>query len=86
MNDVIIEGAVSRVRPVLLTAATTILTLLPLSFSNQSAALISQSLGLVVVGGMITATLTSLIVIPTLYSWLFPAKDAASGKGKSLSA
>ncbi|MBB2482660.1 efflux RND transporter permease subunit [Bacillus sp. APMAM] len=67
----IIEGTASRVRPVLMTAATTILTLLPLAFSGQSDTLISQSLGLVVVGGMITSTLASLLVIPTVYYWMW---------------
>jgi multidrug efflux pump subunit AcrB len=75
LHTVIIDGTASRVRPILMTTATTVLTLLPLSFSHQSETLISQSLGLVVAGGMITATLTSLLVIPTIYDWLSMRKN-----------
>lgn len=71
LKRLIVEGTASRVRPVLMTAATTILTLLPLAFSGQSDTLISQSLGLVVIGGMITSTLASLLVIPTVYYWMW---------------
>jgi len=71
LTRVIMEGTASRVRPVLMTAATTILTLLPLAFSGQTDTLISQSLGLVVVGGMITSTLASILVIPTVYYWMW---------------
>jgi len=71
LKKFIIEGTASRVRPVLMTAATTILTLLPLAFSGKSDTLISQSLGLVVVGGMITSTIASLLVIPTVYYWMW---------------
>ena len=75
LADVIIDGTASRVRPVLMTAATTVLTLLPLSFSHSTDTLISQSLGLVVIGGMISGTLTSFIIIPTIYSWLYKGKE-----------
>ncbi|MBE3569403.1 MAG: efflux RND transporter permease subunit [Bacillales bacterium] len=80
LHTVIVEGTASRVRPVLMTASATILTLLPLSLSRQSDLLISRSLGLVVVGGLITATLTSLIVIPTIYYWLFMKRANAKQK------
>ncbi len=75
MGEVLLDGTASRVRPVLMTAATTVLTLLPLSFSHRSDTLISQSLGLVVTGGMITGTLTSFIIIPTIYAWLNKRKN-----------
>ncbi|MGE6257005.1 efflux RND transporter permease subunit [Heyndrickxia sporothermodurans] len=71
LYTVVIQGTASRIRPVLMTAATTVFTLLPLAFSGQSDTLISQSLGLVVVGGLITSTLTSLLVIPVLYYWMW---------------
>ncbi|MBM7646636.1 multidrug efflux pump subunit AcrB [Scopulibacillus daqui] len=80
VHSAAIEGAASRFRPVLMTAAATILTLLPLALSRQSDTLISQSLGLVVIGGMITATITSLIIIPTIYQWLYSKRDKAEVK------
>ncbi|MBS4196918.1 efflux RND transporter permease subunit [Lederbergia citri] len=67
----VIQGTASRVRPVLMTAATTVFTLLPLAFFGQNDTLISQSLGLVVVGGLITSTLSSLFIVPVIYYWLW---------------
>ncbi|WP_256358043.1 efflux RND transporter permease subunit [Bacillus sp. sid0103] len=69
-KQAILLGTSSRVRPVLMTAGTTILTLLPLAFSSTGNTIISQTLGVVVVGGMISSTLISLVVIPILYDWL----------------
>jgi multidrug efflux pump subunit AcrB len=66
----IIQGTASRVRPVLMTAMATILTLLPLCFSGSNDTVVSQSLGIVVVCGMISSTLISLLVIPILYDWI----------------
>lgn len=71
LSQVILEGTASRVRPILMTAFATILTLLPLTFAAQNSTLISQSLGLVVVGGMITSTLTCIFITPTVYYWLW---------------
>lgn len=82
LQRLILEGTASRVRPILVTAATTILTLLPLTFSGQSDTLISQSLGLVVVGGMMTSTLTSLLAVPTIYHWLWRSADKAKVRGR----
>ncbi|MED1204387.1 efflux RND transporter permease subunit [Heyndrickxia acidicola] len=82
LQRLILEGTASRVRPIFVTAATTILTLLPLTFSGQSDTLISQSLGLVVVGGMITSTLTSLLVVPTIYHWLWNSVDKSKVRGR----
>lgn len=66
----ILKGTATRVRPVLLTAGTTILTLLPLAVSGKGDTLISQTLGVVVVGGMISSTLICLLVIPIMYEWM----------------
>ncbi|AGK53247.1 efflux RND transporter permease subunit [Bacillus sp. 1NLA3E] len=66
----IVLGTATRVRPVLMTAGTTILTLLPLVFSNSGNTIVSKTLGVVVVGGMISSTLICLLVIPILYERL----------------
>lgn len=70
IKDAIMEGSLSRVRPIFMTAGTTILTLLPLALTHSSDTVISQTLGIVVIGGMITSTLNSFLVIPTFYEWL----------------
>ncbi len=83
IQQAVISGSLSRVRPILITAATTILTLLPLAFSHQADTVISQTLGIVVIGGMITSTCNSFLVIPIIYQWLHKKqvnKDVNSNK------
>ncbi|BAU28385.1 multidrug efflux pump subunit AcrB [Aneurinibacillus soli] len=70
MRSAIIQGSLSRVRPIFMTAGTTILALLPLAFTHSTDTVISQTLGIVVIGGMITSTLNSFMVIPIIYEWL----------------
>ncbi|MDN3015974.1 efflux RND transporter permease subunit [Paenibacillus sp. BSR1-1] len=71
----IMSGTSTRVRPVLMTACTTVLTLLPLAVSGKADTIVSQTLGVVVVGGMISSTLICLLVIPIMYEWM-------SGRGR----
>ncbi|MFD0048122.1 efflux RND transporter permease subunit [Actinomycetes bacterium NPDC127524] len=70
LQEAVISGSLSRVRPILITAATTILTLIPLAFSHSSDTVVSQTLGIVVIGGMITSTINSFLIIPIIYQWL----------------
>lgn len=70
IQEAVVSGSLSRVRPILITAATTILTLLPLALSHNGDTVISQTLGIVVIGGMITSTCNSFLVIPIIYQWL----------------
>ncbi|MNY76234.1 multidrug efflux protein [compost metagenome] len=53
-----------------MTAGTTVLTLLPLALTHHADTVISQVLGIVVIGGMMTSTLNSFVVIPIIYEWL----------------
>jgi multidrug efflux pump subunit AcrB len=69
-EEAILKGTLSRVRPILTTAVTTILTLIPLSLSSSTDTVISQTLGIVVVGGLISSTISSLLLIPIMYRWL----------------
>jgi hydrophobic/amphiphilic exporter-1 (mainly G- bacteria), HAE1 family len=80
-KEAIMQGTLSRVRPVLMTAFTTILTLLPLASSNRADSVISQTLGIVVVGGMLSSTLISLVFIPILYDWMYKSPLAQPEKG-----
>jgi multidrug efflux pump subunit AcrB len=81
-HEAILQGTASRVRPVLMTAVTTILTLFPLCFSGSSDTVVSQSLGIVVVCGMISSTAISLLAIPILYEWMHSQRPLKVGKGK----
>ena len=69
-EEAILQGTLSRVRPILTTAFTTILTVLPLALSSSTDTVISQTLGFVVVGGLISSTFISLFMIPICYKWM----------------
>ncbi|MBW2362858.1 MAG: efflux RND transporter permease subunit [Deltaproteobacteria bacterium] len=64
-----VEGACLRLRPVLMTAATTALGLLPLLFSSGTGSEVQRPLATVVVGGLVSSTVLTLLVIPALYKW-----------------
>jgi cobalt-zinc-cadmium resistance protein CzcA len=76
-SKAIFEGAVSRLRPVLMTAITSALGLIPLLMSNGVGAEIQRPLASVIVGGLVTATLLTLFVLPVLYTWFSKSKIKA---------
>jgi cobalt-zinc-cadmium resistance protein CzcA len=69
-GEAIIQGCSNRLRPVLMTATITVLSLVPLLFAQGPGSEIQRPLAVVVVGGLISSTLLTLLVLPVLYSWL----------------
>ncbi len=69
VDEASIRGACMRVRPVLMTALTTALGLLPLLFSSGVGSEVQRPLATVVIGGLVTATVLTLLVVPALYRW-----------------
>ncbi|MFG2192877.1 efflux RND transporter permease subunit [Streptomyces sp. NPDC048639] len=68
-HSAIVEGAGLRLRPILMTALATICALLPMAFGlTGGGAFISQPLAIVVIGGLVSSTLLTLILVPVLYS------------------
>ena len=67
-ENLIVEGALDRLRPVLLTAASAALGFIPMALSENSGAEVQRPLATVVIGGLVTSTLLTLIVLPLLYS------------------
>jgi HAE1 family hydrophobic/amphiphilic exporter-1 len=67
-RQALLEGAQTRLRPILMTAGVTILALLPLALGFSEGALLSTSLATVVIGGLFSSTLLTLFVIPVAYS------------------
>ena len=65
--DAVIEGAVLRLRPVLITASVAALGLIPMLFATGPGSEIQKSLAAVVVGGLVSSTLLTLYLLPTLY-------------------
>ncbi|MBA6391923.1 efflux RND transporter permease subunit [Colwellia sp. BRX10-3] len=74
VSKAVFEGATSRLRPVLMTAITSALGLIPMLMSNGVGAEIQRPLASVIVGGLVTATLLTLFVLPVLFSWFSKAK------------
>src|SRR5699024_3990983 len=68
LRERIITGTRQRIRPIVLTATTDIFGFLPMAFSTTSGAEVQRPLATVVIGGMLTATLLTLVVLPALYS------------------
>ena len=73
-----IEAACRRLRPVLMTAITTGLGLLPLLLATGTGSEVQRPLALVVTGGLVSSTLLTLLVVPALYKWfaINPNKEA----------
>ena len=69
VDEASVEGACLRLRPVLMTAATTALGLRRPLFSSGTGSEVQRPLATVVVGGLITSTVLTLLVIPALYKW-----------------
>lgn len=70
VRDAVIQGTDLRLRPVLMTASVAILGLVPMLLSSGVGAETQRPLATVVVGGLITSTLLSLVLLPVLYEWL----------------
>ncbi len=66
--DALIEGGRTRVRPILMTAIATILALVPLAAGFNQGSIIAAELGTVVIGGLLSSTFLTLLVIPVVYS------------------
>jgi len=82
VNDIterIIKGTSIRLRPVLLTASVASLGFLPMALSNSGGAEVQRPLATVVIGGLITATFLTLVVLPILYSWLAKWQEQKDG-------
>lgn len=70
LREVVARGAMARLRPVLMTALVAGLGFLPMALNTGTGAEVQRPLATVVVGGLITSTLLTLIVIPTVYKWI----------------
>lgn len=70
LDEVIVLGGQRRLRPVLMTATTTLLGLVPLLFAQGPGSEIQRPLAVVVIGGLITSTTLTLLVLPVFYYWM----------------
>ena len=78
VDEASVEGACMRLRPVLMTALTTALGLIPLLYATGAGSEVQAPLATVVVGGLVSSTVLTLLVIPAVYKWFVPAPLSAS--------
>jgi cobalt-zinc-cadmium resistance protein CzcA len=82
LREVIRRGCALRLRPLMMTATTTVLALTPLLFATGAGADIQRPLAVVVIGGLVSSTALTLVVLPTLYAVVTPEQvQTGSGGG-----
>ncbi len=69
VQEAVVEGARMRFRPVMMTATVAMLGLIPFLFATGPGSEVQRPLAIVVIGGLITCTLLTLVVLPALYHW-----------------
>jgi heavy metal efflux system protein len=79
-DQAIVRGCLLRLRPVLMTALVAMLGLIPLAFSHGIGSEVQRPLAVVVIGGLVSSTLLTLIVLPTLYGIFAGARQAAGNE------
>ncbi len=77
LQEAIRKGSLDRLRPVLMTASIAIFSLIPMLLASGTGSEIQKPLATVVVGGLITSTLLTLLIIPSVYSWFEKRKVEA---------
>jgi cobalt-zinc-cadmium resistance protein CzcA len=77
VREAVVEGATLRFRPVMMTATVAMLGLIPFLFSSGPGSEVQRPLAIVVIGGLITSTLLTLVVLPTIYRWFDDEKVEA---------
>ena len=82
LADAIVEAAQQRIRPILMTSITTILSLLPMAIAFGDGASLRAPMAIAVIGGLVTSTILSLVVIPCVY-YLFEQMKASFKKNKA---
>ena len=70
LDEAVTTGALLRLRPVLMTALVALLGLVPLAFATGIGSEVQRPLAVVVIGGLVSSTLLTLIMLPVLYRWL----------------
>jgi multidrug efflux pump subunit AcrB len=81
-TDALVEAGRTRLRPILMTAGTTIIAQLPLATSTEPGVIIAAELGTVVMGGLISSTLLTLFVLPVIYSLVDSLLNATIYRGR----
>ncbi|MCB0716882.1 MAG: efflux RND transporter permease subunit [Bacteroidetes bacterium] len=79
VRDAVLTGAADRLRPVLMTALVASLGFVPMAFNTGPGSEVQRPLATVVIGGLVTATLLTLLVLPVIYLWMENGRPAPEG-------
>ncbi|HMC98336.1 MAG TPA: efflux RND transporter permease subunit, partial [Flavobacteriales bacterium] len=79
VTERVVKGTLARLRPVLATAAVASLGFLPMALSNSAGSEVQRPLATVVIGGLLSSTLLTLVVLPVLYHLVFARKKKSGG-------
>jgi cobalt-zinc-cadmium resistance protein CzcA len=79
-HDAVLVGARRRLRPVLMTASVASLGFIPMALSTPTGAEVQRPLASVVIGGLFTSTVLTLLLLPVLYEWIFKNEGPATVK------
>jgi cobalt-zinc-cadmium resistance protein CzcA len=80
LRDAVLEGSLTRLRPKLMTAVVASFGFLPMALATGAGAEVQRPLATVVIGGIITATFLTLVLLPALYEWL--ERNGAANDGR----
>jgi Cu(I)/Ag(I) efflux system membrane protein CusA/SilA len=76
LKEVIADAALLRIRPIVMTTATTIFALMAVMFSTGTGSEVMKPIAVPTVGGILTATLTNLLLVPVLFNWIYKERHA----------
>ncbi len=80
LEEAITQGAIGRLRPVLMTALVASLGFVPMAINVGAGSEVQRPLATVVIGGIVSSTLLTLLVLPALYRWMHAARAASRGR------
>jgi len=73
--DAVLGGATRRLRPVLMTALVASVGFIPMAIATSTGAEVQRPLASVVIGGLVSSTVLTLILLPVLYDWVFKNRE-----------
>lgn len=83
VEDAVVVGASTRLRPVLMTALVASFGFIPMALSQSAGAEVQRPLATVVIGGLLTSTILTLFVLPALYPWFSKVPPVKEGDGQA---
>ena len=81
LNAAVVQGAITRLRPVLMTGLVAALGFVPMAVATGTGAEVQRPLATVVIGGVLSSTLLTLVVLPALYAWVEGWNERRAGAG-----